>query len=224
MSNPSPEVPPSSSLEARARPSGTSQATIERREATDEMVDELVPLVREAGNPYYDWFFGGEAAALPALRACMLRPSSEISIRRVTLFALGDRVVGGLIALPGREVEGCRAADAVAALGQAGPTERAEILARMRATRGLFPPVPEDAFYGSKFWIVPPLRGHGLAGRLAKEFFAIGEEMGFRRFRGDVWAGNRSAVRLYEAYGFRTVAETTRPGAGMTYLTMIREA
>ncbi len=193
------------------------------REAGDELIDDLAPLLQEAGHPYYDWFFGGAEPARERLREWMARPSSEVSVRRVTLFTVEDRIIGGFIGLAGSDVEGCRAADALAAVAGTQGAGRAGIIGRMRTARGLFAPVEPDVFYGSKLWCSPSLRGRGYGARMLREFFAAGEEQGFRRFGGDVWVGNRSALKLYETYGFRVTGETAVPEAGLHYCSIIRE-
>jgi RimJ/RimL family protein N-acetyltransferase len=196
---------------------------IARCEAGDEHIDDLAPLLQEAGKPYYDWFFGGAEPARGRLREWMARPSSEISVRRVTLFTVEDRIIGGAIGLAGSDVERCRAADALAAVaGPQGPG-RAETIGRMRTARGLFAPVEPDVFYGSKLWCIPSLRGRGYGAKMLREYFEMGEEQGFRRFGGDVWAGNRTALKLYETYGFRVTGETEVPEAGLHYVSIIRE-
>ena len=194
-----------------------------QRQASEDLVDELVPFVEEAGNPYFDWFFGDPAHARSCLGAWMRRPSSEIWIGRVTLFTLEDRVIGGLIAIPGSEVKGCRTADAVAALGSCGAGGKAEIIDRIRAARGVFAPVQADAFYASKAWLIPSLRGRGYGARFMRQFLAAGESQGFRRFQLDVWAGNRSAIRLYEALGFKAIADSISDETSLRYMSMIRE-
>jgi ribosomal protein S18 acetylase RimI-like enzyme len=191
-----------------------------QRQASEDLVDELVPFVHEAGNPYFDWFFGGPAHARACLGAWMRRPSSEVWIGRVTLFTLEDQIIGGLVALPGSEVQGCRTADAVAALGAVG---KATIIERIKAARGVFPPVRVDAFYVSKLWLIPSVRGRGYGGRLMRQFFALGESRGFRDFQCDVWSGNQSAIRLYEACGLKAVAESRSGETSLRYVSMVRE-
>jgi ribosomal protein S18 acetylase RimI-like enzyme len=178
----------------------------------------LLGLVREAGNPYCDWFFGGEKQARTALARWLERPSSELSGDRVTVLAHGTRMAGIFVALSGVELEVCRKADTLAALVEAGE-ERPAFLKRISAARRLFLPVRDDSFYLSRIAVVPRLRCRGIGGRVMVEFLRHGRSEGFRRFDLDVAADNEAAIRLYKSFGFRV--EATRRSVGMRYIRMV---
>jgi ribosomal protein S18 acetylase RimI-like enzyme len=177
----------------------------------------VLALVREAGNPYCDWFFGGERQARNALARWLERPSSELSGERVRVLARADRVAGIFVALSGAELEVCRKADTLAALVEAGE-ERPAMIQRIAAARRLFLPVHEDSLYLSRIAVAPRLRGRGTGRALMVEFLRAGWSEGFRRFDLDVAADNERAIRLYESFGFRV--EARRRAAGMRYLRM----
>lgn len=189
----------------------------------ERFIPEVLPWVHEAGNPYFDWLFGGFEAALKNIASWMRRPSSEISISRVTLLFAGDRPVGGFVALRGADLPLCRKADALAILREAQSEGRSDLLARMGAVRGLFPLVGADEFYLSKIGVAADLRGTGLGRRLVMEYLATGRAAGFRRFRLDVWAEHRTALQLYESLGFRVLLESSSSESGIKYLSMVRE-
>jgi ribosomal protein S18 acetylase RimI-like enzyme len=197
----------------------TFRPLTEDREA-ERWVPEALPWVHEAGNPYYDWFFGGRERALTMLRDWMRRTSSEVFVGRSVLLVESGRPAGGFIALGGDELQHCRRADAVAAMEAAGREGRGRLLARMREAHELFAPVPADVFYLSKMGVVTAARGAGRGGRLVREYLSTGTALGFRRFCLDVCAGNTAAVRLYRAAGFRVGRTGCSDEAAMTYLRM----
>jgi ribosomal protein S18 acetylase RimI-like enzyme len=179
---------------------------------------ELLKLVHEAGNPYGDWFFGGEAHALPAVGRWLERASSELHSGRISVLARGGRVAGMFLAVGGAELQICRKADTVAALVEAGE-ERPAFLSRMAAAARLFLPVPKDSLYLSRIAVAPRLRGQGLGRVLMTEFLRAGWRAGIGRFDLDVAADNEPAIRLYRSFGFRV--EARRSAAGMRYLRMV---
>lgn len=191
--------------------------------ARERYLVDVLPWVHEAGNPYFDWMFGGREAARQTLASWMRRPSSEVSLARMTLLLSGDEAVGGFIGLGGAELAQSRKADWLAMLKESSEPGRSELMARLGAVRGLFPRVEPEEFYLSKMGVMPELRGTGLGRRVAEEFLAAGRAAGFRRFRLDVWSENTPARRLYESLGFRVVSESASAEAGMCYLAMVRE-
>lgn len=186
-------------------------------------VAEVLPWLHEAGNPYFDWIFGGRESAARWIASWMGRPSSEISIARASLLFVDDRPVGGFIALGGADLAVCRKADTLAMLKEANSRGRADLRARMSAVRALFPRVEADEFYLSKMGVASDFHGRGLGRELARGYLAAGQAAGFRRFRLDVWADNKPACQLYESLAFRVIQESTSLEAGMKYLSMVRE-
>lgn len=192
--------------------------SIERRIAS------TLPWIHEAGNPYYDWFFGGATEAESGLAQWMRRPSSEVFVGRVRLLVDDLHSVGGFIAMPGSELAACRRLDALASMQAAERAQRDSVLARMRLAHGLFGSLSAQDFYLSKMGVLSGHRGAGHGATIVRQYLDLGAELGFQRFRLDVSAGNRAAVRLYEAAGFRVLRESSLPGQGdMTYLDMALE-
>jgi hypothetical protein len=186
----------------------------------ERWVPEALPWVHEAGNPYYDWFFGGRERTLAVLGDWMRRPSSEVFVGRAVMLVEGRQRTGGFIALGGEELRQCRRADALAAMETAGRQGRGTLVARMRQTQELFGPVPADAFYLSKMGVVAAARREGRGGQIVHEYLSTGTALGFRRFCLDVCAGNAAAVRLYRAAGFRVGRSGSSQQPAMTYLRM----
>jgi ribosomal protein S18 acetylase RimI-like enzyme len=196
----------------------------ERGAAARRLVASVLPLVHEAGNPYYDWFFGDASAARSALRAWIARPSSEISIERVVVARVRRRLVGAYVALGGTELRHARDADALALLARASsePTQRARLVERLAVAKSLFAPVAPEDWYLSKIAVVPRFRGQGIGRAIVDEYLSEGFAAGFRRFRLDVSAENDHAVQIYKSLGF--VVETEGSAAGLRYLAMILDA
>jgi ribosomal protein S18 acetylase RimI-like enzyme len=184
----------------------------------------VVGLVHEAGNPYFDWFFGGAEQAAATLAAWVNRPSSEVWLERIALALLGGEAVGMYVALPGQELHHCRQEDTLALLKTVGhdAAARAALHDRIEVSKDLFAPVGAVEFYLSKMGVVPAHRGKGLGRVLANAFLAAGHAAGFSRFRLDVSADNEPAVRLYASCGFRVESESE--AAGLRYLAMGRGA
>ena len=193
------------------------------RSDTERYIAEALPWVHEAGNPYFDWIFGGPEAALDNLEAWMKRPSSEVSIQRTRILLQGDRVVGGFLALGGEDLQRCIKADTLALLSAVKGEARRALLQRMAAVRDLFPRVAADEFYLSKMGVASDLRQRGVGRQVVKEFIAAGLGAKFRRFRLNVHQGNVPALALYRSSGFHVVHQSTSSQAKMTYLSMLRE-
>lgn len=188
-------------------------------EHPEQHVRAVLPWIHEAGNPYFDWFFGGSAAARCALDQLMRDEASEIAIRRACLLLDRKRAIGGFIALAGAELARARQHDTLTIVAWAR-ADRRRLLKQIVASKGLFAPVAADDFYLSKMGLVPERRGRGLGHVLVGEYLRRGEEAGLSRFRLDVHADNAAAVSIYGTAGFEVAEVTTRQG--MTYLAMVR--
>lgn len=187
----------------------------------DSWIASVLPWLHEAGNPYFDWLFGGPDVALPIVASRMRSPSSEVSIRDAMLFLDDDgRAIGGFIALSGDELGRRRKADAVAYLHSVGKARRDSLLRRMQASRDMFATVRPDEFYLSKVGVRSDARGRGYGRALVEEFLSIGMSRGYRKFVLDVSGENTGARFLYESLGFQ-VSEQSRVSTGaITYVTM----
>jgi ribosomal protein S18 acetylase RimI-like enzyme len=188
---------------------------------TEVLAEDVLTCLHEAGIPYLDWLLGGPDIALPLLAARLRNPKSEISIRDATaLFDSSEQLIGVYIALPGDELARRRKADAIAYVQNTARAERAQLIARMQASRSLFAPVEPDEFYLSKVGIRPGARGLGHGRILLDHFLASGQAQGLRRFALDVSKSNIGAIRLYESRGLQVVSSSNVPGTGMAYLRM----
>jgi ribosomal protein S18 acetylase RimI-like enzyme len=168
----------------------------------------VLPWIHEAGNPYFDAFFGSPDAARRALCRWMGRPTSEVAITRVTVLLDGDRPVGCFVALSGADLARCLRADSLAAIREAGREGRRALLDRARGLAAARVPVPEDAYFLSKLAVAAELRGAGLGRALLEKFLAVGRRGGFSVFRTDARPEDAHIVHLYESAGFRTIAES----------------
>ena len=96
----------------------------------DDLVPQVLPCLLAAGNPYYDYVFGGPDAARSVLDRWVRRPSSEVALDRAVLLFEGAAVLGGYIALDAAELKACRNADAIAMMMVGGRGQRAELRRR----------------------------------------------------------------------------------------------
>lgn len=180
----------------------------------------VLPWVHEAGNPYFDWIFGGPDRASEVLAKWVRRRSSEVSMRRAVVALHDDRVVGGFIALDGAELARCRQADLMSLITQLGSDKALE--SRLTASQGLFARVEPDDFYLSKIGVQPEFRGHGVAKELMRLYSESARQRGLPRLRLEVSATNTAAVRLYESLGFETAGRSAVPTVGLEYLDMTK--
>lgn len=188
-----------------------------------QLVSLAVSLIHEAGQPYFDWFFGGPEAACAALTESLARPSSETSTSRILLvYADGTSPAGLFIGLDATELQACRKSDLLAVLAAAPSTRaRKEVVKRISQTNDLFAPVGAEEYYLSKMAVVPERRGSGVGRVVLDEFIATGAAQGHVRFSLDVAASNAPAVGLYTSAGFRE--QDARERGGMRYLRMVLE-
>jgi ribosomal protein S18 acetylase RimI-like enzyme len=180
-------------------------------------ITAVLRLLREAGNPYCDWFFGGPQQAEAALVRAIGRPTSEFAAQRVMTLVGPSGVAAVFVALSGEGLARCRKRDARAAIAHAGADRRA-MRARIGESRDLFLPLVGDDFYISRLAVSPPLRCRGLGRATLRKCLAAGQALGFARFVLDVAVDNGPAIRLYRSFGFRV--EATCEAAGMRYLRM----
>jgi ribosomal protein S18 acetylase RimI-like enzyme len=187
----------------------------------DRCISSVLPLIHEAGNPYFDWLFGGPTVALSVLASRMRSQESEISIcdAVVALDSVGD-VIGAFIALTGAELGARRKTDAVAYLKHVGRSGRARLLQRVQESRDLFASVRPDEFYLSKIGVRADTRGCGHGRALVERFVSMGVERGLTRFVLDVNDENASALHLYRSMGFRIAGASSICGGCMRYVTM----
>lgn len=185
------------------------------------LAEETVPLIHEAGNPYYDWFFGGAEQAREAVEALYASPASEVSATRVTLLLEDERLRGLYVALPGEELAECRLADTLLLVARDSGATRAELRRRIELARGLFADVLPADCYLSKIGVVRASRGQGLGGTILDRVIAEARERGHSRVRLDVSAGNERALALYAARGFAIVRE--RRVGPLVYLELVRD-
>ncbi len=183
----------------------------------------LLPLVHAAARGYFDWLFGGADAAAAALARWLLRPSSELSVRRATVIVRDGGVDGAMIALSGADLVSCRKADSLALLTEVEGQARLALRDRLAAAGELFAPIEGDQWYLSKLAVRPGARRGGLGARLLHTYLEAGEQAGFRRFRVDVEAANDPAIALYGSRGFRVVHDAASEAAGLQYLGLAME-
>lgn len=183
-------------------------------------VDEVLPWVHEAANPYIDWMLGSPERAGQALERWMRREGSEIAIARTVGLYEDDAVVGGFIGLTGEELAGASRGDTLALLSAVPKEERPGLLRRAASLAELRRPVAPDEWFLSKLGVLASHRRGGRGRAVIEEFLERGRAQGLRRFRLDAWQPDAHVVGLYESVGFRTVAESPSAELGGTLLAM----
>ena len=176
--------------------------------------------ILDAGNPYLGWFLGGPARALEIISEWRSRKSSELSLARATALLEGERVLGGYIALRGRDLARCRKADLLWLLKRCSAAERRDLSQRLENSRELFAPVPAEHCYLSKIGLLPEYRGQGFGSFLLDAFISASVEKGYDTLRLDVCADNQAAIRLYRRRGFEVIGEAELAPLGVWYLAM----
>lgn len=194
---------------------------LSRTAEPDVFIPDVLPWIHEAGNPYFDWLFGGALAARSIVADWMRRPTSEVSIRRVLALNLADKPIGGFIALTGDELARCRRADLLALLRSG--LDRARLGERLDAVRGLFHEVGPDAYYLSKIGLNPRFREQGFGGRLVDECLRRGAEAGLRIVCLEVCSENSPALSLYGRRGFEEADRRRSELSGIEYRFLVKQ-
>lgn len=186
---------------------------------------QVLTLIHEAGNPYYDWLFGSSRGAQAAIQMLYDSPSSELWAGRVRLLVASGTLQGLYLGIEGNELARCRLADTLSLISHTSMTAddlRTQLRARLNATRHLFVQPSATDYVLSKIAVTQPYRGQGVGRRLVDSFLEQGRALGYSQFRLDVSAGNERAITLYRSCGFEIFDE--RRAVEMSYLSMVREA
>ena len=187
---------------------------------TERHISDVLPWLHDAGNPFYDWFYGGADATRGVLGEMMGRRSSEMWIGHVRLLNLDGEPVGGYIAHAGADRSRFAASDLLALVRQTPADQRATVSARIKKALSVFPAILADAFFLSGIGVLPTHRKRGIGKRLMREYLAEGRAAGMRQFRLNVHADNHAAVSLYRGFGFRVADEIMAADGRMRYWSM----
>ena len=186
----------------------------------DQKLDDIVPWVRQSGQPYYDIFLRGNDIDAIVSR-WLQRRSSEISLRRTRLLIHGDRIAGGYIALAGRELPGCRQADLLDLAREMGEHSYSDLRARMDDLSDLFAPVEEHDFYLSKIGVMPRIEDQEMERNLMDDCLRRASQGGFGRVRADVPEHLEDQRGFFESYGFRPIYRGKTKESNLRYLAMV---
>lgn len=191
-------------------------------ETLDEksVYESILPWIKAAGNPYYDWLFQDPATSTFFIELSIRNPQSEISITRIHALFVDDQIAGGFIALDGESLFRCRKADMKYLITKTNSVQRKEIMLRLSLSQGLFPTVSKDEYYLSKIGINPSFKGKGYGALLMGRYLEQGERAGLSKYRLDVFAENQVTIKWYEKCGFRIDKETTTKDGQLKYFSM----
>ena len=176
-----------------------------------------------AGRPYYHWLCGGPEIAERTIAMWMRQPSSEISIQRTQFVEYGSAIAAGFILIGGAELKKARSADVESLWTILDVPSRGDLIERLSQSQRLFAPVEEDECYGSKMGVTKSFRGKGLAQPMLDCWFEQGNALGYCKFRLDVHADNKHALRWYFANGFEIVYTGQTTDGALTYHAMRHE-
>ena len=180
----------------------------------------ILPWIKAAGNPYYDWFFQDPETSKKFIRLWMKNPQSEIFIVRIHALFVDDQIAGGFIALDGENLFKCRKADTKYLITKSNLEQRKKIILRLSLSEGLFPTVSKDEYYLSKIGINASFKGKGYGSLLMDKYLEQGVKNGLNKYRLDVFAENQIAIECYEKYGFKIDDETTTKNGELKYFSM----
>ena len=186
---------------------------------SQEVLNQSVPWMYDASNPYLEWFWGSPRLAREHLQRCMSRHTSEFSLRRAVLLADRD-IIGGYVALSGIELRTCRRADLLTLIQYFRSISDDTYVERLKTAEQIFASVAEDELYLSRLGVNPLFRGTGSGKTLLEHMIEHGTKRGFQRFRLDVCATNVSAIALYSRVGFCIQPETTHHELPFRYRVM----
>jgi ribosomal protein S18 acetylase RimI-like enzyme len=179
--------------------------------------------VLTAGNPFYDWLTGGRQQSRCFVQACMANPSSELAVRNAELLTKDSNIIGGYIALSGRDLKQARMANIATLWGYLEAESRAALIQRLTESTKLFLPVDDDEYYLSKMGVEPAYRGRGLGRALVQRFLQKSKDLGYTRCRLDVGSTNAAAIQCYQAAGFNIVYTAQTPDGAIEYHAMTYE-
>jgi ribosomal protein S18 acetylase RimI-like enzyme len=179
--------------------------------ALPDDADAASALIAETDPPLFRHLGGGDIAfALVLIGALWRREGTILSHDIARVAREARRVVGLLIAMPGRVRGAMLAATNAAAAALVPPDRAAAIFAAWTAVDWLAPAIPEDAFFVQNLAVAAPTRRHGLGARILETACAIARHRGLASVHLDVAADNQ-AIAFYERCGFVKTVETRVP-------------
>jgi ribosomal protein S18 acetylase RimI-like enzyme len=183
----------------------------------------ILPWIKAAGNPYYDWFFQDPEISHKFIRLWIRNPQSEIFIARIHALFVDGQIAGGFIALNGENLLKCRKADMKYIVTKTNLEQRKKMMLRLSLSEGLFPTVSKDEYYLSKIGINPSFKGKGYGSVLMDKYLEQGVKRGLNKYRLDVFAKNQIAIKCYEKHGFKIDKETTTKNGELKYFSMTKK-
>jgi ribosomal protein S18 acetylase RimI-like enzyme len=197
-----------------------SYQTVTYAQNPEDLIQNALPWVVEAGNPYYTLLFGSAESTLRVLNTWMRRASSEVSISRVQFLIYESEFAGGFIGLGGDELRKARKSDGVALLNACSAADRPALIQRLANLSDLLSPIDQDEYYLSKLGVDSRFRGRKLGRALVERYIEEGKIRGYVRYRLDVHVGNEAAIRAYRSAGFRVRGRTESKDGALVYYSM----
>lgn len=185
----------------------------------ERKLHDILPWIHRAGRPYYDVLFEGVDTE-DILAKWLDRRSSELSLRRMRLAVVDDRIGGGYVACAGSDLPGCRQADILDLARSADDYDYSDLRQRIDDLSGLFAPVEAHDFYLSKLGVLPRVEDHPVERALIDDCIQRARHGGFGRVRTDVAEGD-DQMGLFEAYDFEPIYRGKSKESGLCYRSMV---
>ena len=164
----------------------------------------MAPLIYQA-IPSIEVVLGDRRTAVRAIEACYAAPRTEVSSRFGLVAEWQGDVAGVLIAFPSRLFGSLKLGTGVVLARTAGPRHATELVRRARILDRILPKVGPGDLYVSILSVGEPHRRRGVGTALMERAIAGAQRLGLGVALHA--AVDEPARRLYEALGFRVVAE-----------------
>ena len=182
----------------------------------------LLPWIYESDRRFFDillqdWDFN------EILPRWMVRDESEHGLHRTRLLIAEDRIAGGFVAMPGREVALARESDILDLVRHSDPRDWRKLRERVQDLYPLFGPIRPGDFYISRLSGLPSLKERGYDEVIVEEALNRARQHHVDRVRIDVDEANQRLCSICTAYGFETIDRGRVPNSTVTYLNLARD-
>ena len=189
----------------------------------EKILTDVVDWLWDAGQPYVGYLWGSEKEGKAQTRAWLRRRQSELSLDKITLLMRDQVVLGGYLAMSGKDLLLARKYDLIEVMKVARGTNNTALVKRLGASRELFGTIDDQSYYLSRIGVRSEYRGKGLGRKLLEHCLASDRIGSYDLLKLHVSTDNQSAIALYLSHNFTIVRECTSTKAGMAYYTMMRD-
>ncbi len=166
------------------------------RNTQPEDVSQIVPLMIEAADGFYEFLFEGlvpGSALLQFLQPVIAAEEGPYGFRNFLIAERGGHLAGFANAFPAQLIRDQDPGPI--------PQERWDHIAPLTEI------MDWESFFLSSIAVLPNERGHGVGRVLLEGILTQAKQLGFQNVTLQVWEGNDGARRLYERHGFAVVSD-----------------